>query len=640
MPRSLSTNYAPANDLSIVAPIDKGGTSVTTEEEAITILGAVKESDLNKKSLPVKLNASGKVPDNYYPSSVVNYPTLEGNRCVQVGSTSVYIISNFDFKLTYDVSVDNGFVGVSAGNVYFTAPSVECSVKLTINGRVVTINVVEQRIRRPICTAYDLGDANIVTILMDVDATVFVAGSGTHISTDWQIATDRDFVNLVYNNDTDTVNKNSITVTNLAYSTTYYCRVRKRDNRGNNSEWSFPVFLTTNTLYKYSKEQAKLIASDGASFDQFGVAVAMSDNGTIVVAGAINKTGTYANQGRAYVYKRINSTWTQNAAFTLTDPVAANEFFGQAVAISGDGTILAVAAPGKATNTGAVYIYTANANGIAWDFSQKITASDPTTNSYFGLSIAFDTTGTRLVCGSYNKNTTLAGQGAVYIFLRTGSVWAQEAKLLSNDPTASAQFGFSVSMNGTGDRIVVGANNKTVGITNDGAVYVFSRSGVTWTQEQRLAISDSASYDYFGQSVKISRDGTRLVASTKKAVSSFASAGIIYVFSRSGTVWTQEAKISNPAPTAANELFGFNVDMHATGNYLMTGAYGDASVSGIVYYYIRNGVNWSLDSTCTSSDLATGNYFGYAVSMAADGLYSAIGAYSNSAKGAVYVFTK
>ena len=140
--------------------------------------------------------------------------------------------------------------------------------------------------------------------------------------------------------------------------------------------------------------------------------------------------------------------------------------------------------------------------------------------------------------------------GAAYVFTRSGTSWSQQAELTASDAAANDNFGSSVAL--SGDTALVGAYDKTVGGKRGaGAAYVFTRSGTSWSQQAELTASDAAAGDWFGNSVALSGD-TALVGAYGKTVGGQNSAGAAYVFTRSGTSWSQQAELS-AADAAGND---------------------------------------------------------------------------------------
>jgi hypothetical protein len=256
------------------------------------------------------------------------------------------------------------------------------------------------------------------------------------------------------------------------------------------------------------------------------------------------------------------------------------------------------------TESGATRTYTV----VVGRSSAYVKASNTEATDWFGYSVSLSSDGTRLVVGAHNEdssatgvggnhaNNTAVNSGAVYVFSRSGSTWTQEAYVKASNTEANDWFGYSVSLSADGTRLAVGAHYEDSSATgvggnqadntasSSGAVYVFSRTGTTWTQEAYVKASNTGANDTFGWSVSLSSDGTRLAVganwedssatdiSGNEADNSALNSGAVYVFSRTGTTWTQEAyvKASN---TDANDWFGYAVSLSADGTRLAVGAW-------------------------------------------------------------------
>jgi FG-GAP repeat/Viral BACON domain len=372
-------------------------------------------------------------------------------------------------------------------------------------------------------------------------------------------------------------------------------------------------------------QQAKLGASDAASGDVFGYAVAINGD-TAVVGAPFDAVGANTRQGSAYVFVRSGTVWTQQTKLTASDG-ATGASFGGSVAISGDTAILG--ATGDSTlayQAGAAYVFIRT--GTTWTQQAKITPSDPGGEGHFGISVAIS--GDTAVVGRVDRIPN-----AAYVFVRSGSTWSQQAKLTVSDGTSNSGFGGSVAI--SGDTVVGGAPYQDGANSQQGAAYVFVRSGTVWTQQQKLTVSDGATLDEFGYSVAISGE-TLVVGAPFDDVGENMDAGSAYIFVRSGTVWTQQQKllISNGA---ANDAFGSSVGI--SGNTLAVGASGANTGQGSAYLFVRSGTVWIGQQNLTASDGAAHDRFGFSVGLSGETVV--VGAYqaatpAGTAAGAAYVF--
>jgi len=313
--------------------------------------------------------------------------------------------------------------------------------------------------------------------------------------------------------------------------------------------------------YWPADQVSKLLAiGDAAAYDSFGEAVSIS--GDTAVIGAYGDDDVALGSGSTYIFTLSGSNWSQQAKLTAGD-AAAYDSFGEAVSISGDTAVIGAPRDDDGgSNSGSAYIFTRS--GSTWSQQAKLTASDAAANDHFGysVSISSDTT----VVGAYWNDDAGSDSGSAYVFTRSGSTWSQQAKLTASDAAASDYFGVAVSV--SGDTAVIGAYLDGDAGSYSGSAYVFTRSGSTWSQQAKLTASDAAANDLFGGDVSVS--GDTAVIGAQGDADAGSSSGSAYVFTRSGSTWTQRAKL-NASDAAASDLFGRAVSI--SGETALVGAY-------------------------------------------------------------------
>ncbi|MBI2440966.1 MAG: hypothetical protein HYV35_06290 [Lentisphaerae bacterium] len=415
------------------------------------------------------------------------------------------------------------------------------------------------------------------------------------------------------------------------------------DVGGNNNQGAAYVFTRSGASWS---QQAKLIAADGAAGDTLGIAVALSSDGNTAIAGAyLADVGGNNNQGVAYVFTRSGLAWSQQAKLIAADG-ATNDYFGYSVALSSDGNTAIAGAYGANADQGAAYVFTRS--GAVWTQQEKLTAADGAASDYFGYSVALSSDGDTAIAGAHFADVSgTADQGAAYIFTRSGASWSQQAKLIAADGATSDVFGVAVALSSDGDTAIAGANRADVGGNiNQGAAYVFTRSGVVWTQQEKLTAADGAMSDLFGIAVALSSDGDTAIAGAAWAdVGGNTDQGAAYVFTRSGAVWAQQAKIAS-ADGAAADFFGISITLSGDGNTAIAGAYladvGGNINQGAAYVFTRSGAVWTQQEKLIAADGAASDYFGYSAALSSDGSTVIVGAQGadvggNAAQGAAYV---
>ncbi|HKQ83092.1 MAG TPA: FG-GAP repeat protein [Steroidobacteraceae bacterium] len=377
--------------------------------------------------------------------------------------------------------------------------------------------------------------------------------------------------------------------------------------------------------------QAYIKASNTGAGDGFGGGVALSDDGNRLVVSAPNEdsaaTGPNGNEsdgvstdesGAVYVFDRNQGTWSQQAYIKASNTHRLDQF-GWKVSLSGNGHTLAVGAPGESSNASGI-------NG--------------------------------------NQNDTSAlGTGAVYLFQESSGIWSQQAYIKASNANAQMEFGFSVALSESGDVLAVAGprdDSDSEGINGDqmnqratesGAVFVFTRQNAAWSQQAYIKASNPRPITLFGNSIDLSADGTVLLVGSPYESSSAtgidgdqmnqsaSQSGAAYLFKRVGTNWSQQHYIK-PSNTAQDYYFGYTVDLAKNGLVAVVGSYPEASNAtgingdqsdttmpnrGAAYVFTSAGAALSQRSYVKGPTLDPGGYFGYALSLSADGRILAVG---------------
>jgi len=357
-------------------------------------------------------------------------------------------------------------------------------------------------------------------------------------------------------------------------------------------------------------EQAKLVASDGTEYDSFGRGVSISGHTAVVGAFLDNPVGIDA--GSAYVFVRNGTTWTQQAKLVASD-ANSSELFGESVSISGDTVLVGARLDDHAggDNAGSAYVFVRN--GTTWAQQAKLVASDAAAEDQFGTGVSIHG-GTVIVGAPFHNHAGGIDAGAAYVFVRNGTTWTQQAKLVASDAAFADLLGIGVSIHG--DTALVGAIRSNRGVVDEtGAAYVFVRNGTTWAQQAKLEASDGAFRDHLGASLSIWGD-TALVAAFEDDHAAGPNAGSAYVFVRNGSIWTQQAKLV-ASDAAANDWFGWSVSI--SDDTALIGAENDShaggSAAGSAYVFVRNGSTWTEQTKLVASDATGGDLFGSGVSV-------------------------
>lgn len=408
---------------------------------------------------------------------------------------------------------------------------------------------------------------------------------------------------------------------------------------------------------------------------------------------------------------------------------AGGTLLGNAVALSADGGTLAVGAPFESSGAtgingdedddsvfgaGAVYVFIRDGDG--WMQQAYVKASNSGLTDYFGYAVALSGDGDTMAVSAYfeaggdtgvngdQSDDSVPQAGAVYVFVRDGDGWSQQAYLKASNTQAGGfeneleggdQFGFSLALSADGDSLAVSAIDEdggSPGIDGNqadnsqrsaGAVYLFGRSGDNWTQQAYIKPTNPGAGDYFGYALALTADGDTLAVGAYDEDGSLAGTnerqdddvfgtGAIYVFDRTGNQWRQTAYLKASNAEAADSL-GVAVAISSNGGTLVATALDeDGAGSGIdstpqpdrtadtstgaVYVFVKGSDDWSEQAYIKASNTGAYDQFGARLSLSGDGATLAVGAQLEDSAargidgpqdddaaqeaGAVYVFTR
>ncbi len=379
-------------------------------------------------------------------------------------------------------------------------------------------------------------------------------------------------------------------------------------------------------------------------------------------AGSIASAPGHVLGQEAYI-KASNPTWTG--------------LFGGTVALSADGSTLAVSAGGEdsaatgidgdqadhsAPRAGAVYVFVRS--GAKWSQQAYVKASNTGAEDGFGT-VALSADGSTMAVVARGEDSAATGidgdqgdnsaslAGAVYVFTRTGTTWKQQAYVKASNTGAGDLFGRSIALSADGSTLAVGATHEDSAATgidgdqgdnsalNAGAVYVFTRTGTTWKQQAYVKASNTGAGDYFGSAVALSGDGSTLAVGAEsedsaatgidgdQADNSAPDAGAVYVFARSGATWKQQAYVK---ASSTGRGFGQEVTLSGDGSTLAVGAARSAIVPVVpdTAYVFKLGPTWSQEARVEGNHTERLDGFGYAIALSNDGSILAVGATGES----------
>jgi hypothetical protein len=390
-----------------------------------------------------------------------------------------------------------------------------------------------------------------------------------------------------------------------------------------------------------------LKATSPNATDTFGTSVAVSGDGATVVVGVPGDDTTAAGSGAAYVFARIAGEWSQQSYLKASSAAAGNAF-GKTVVISNDGSTIAIGAPNRATNAGAVYVFVRN--GAGWvQQGAALVSSNTQGDDRFGTALALSSNGSILAIGATGEdsdgtgasNNSAADAGAAYVFTRNGAAWTQQAYIKPSNTQEDDLFGGALALSAAGNMLAVGAigeaSASTIingdaannGAPGAGAVYIFNNNGLAWVQSAYIKAPNAETIDHFGSAVSLSADGNTLAVGAPEEDGTATGAQPFPIPAPPGVPPPDPnvpppAGAPNPLPTTFQGLCAAAVLRPSVG-----------CESGAVYIFVRNAGVWSAHTYIKGSNNEYEDRFGTSVALTAAGDAVAIGSPSedSSAKG-------
>jgi len=382
-------------------------------------------------------------------------------------------------------------------------------------------------------------------------------------------------------------------------------------------------------LAQFSQQGAKLVGA-GAIGNAFqGQSVSISGDGnTAIVGGSGDDSGT----GAVWIWTRNGASWTEQSAKLVGSGAVGKAQQGFSASISADGNTALVGGRADNSGTGGAWVWTRAGN--VWTQQTKLVGTGAVGAAQQGKSVCLSADGNTAIVGGWTDD----GQaGAAWVWTRSGDVWTQQGnKLVGSDAAGTAEQGTSVSLSADGNTAMVGGQNDN-GFR--GAAWVWMRSGSVWTQQGlKLVGSGSALGPGQGSSVSLSADGNTAIVG---GLGDNGSVGAVWVWIRNGGIWTQQGDKLVGSGSLGTAEQGWSVSLSADGNTAIVSGFTDHSGTGAIWVWSRSGGVWTQQGSKLVGLGAIGKAFlGSSVSLSADGKTAIAGGnQDNTNAGAAWVFT-
>lgn len=411
-------------------------------------------------------------------------------------------------------------------------------------------------------------------------------------------------------------------------------------------------------------------AAAPAGNDRFGQSVAVSADGQFLAVGAPGSASGRGSGGAVYVFARTGAQWAQASRLAPPAPEP-GDLFGYSLALSADGATLAVGAPtgsGDVGHSGSAFVFTRGGGAAAWGLPVRVAASNADAGDRFGWQVALSGDGTVLAVTAPDEsgdaraingadNNSRRRSGAAYVFALAAAAWTQQAYVKASNADADDGFGAALALSADGQTLAVGATNESSAATgvggdpddntaqSSGAVYVFGRARDTWSQQAYVKASNTLGNAAFGAAIALSADGQAMAVGSPYEASgargidgdphnnAATASGAAYLFDRQGGQWRQSTyvKASN---ADANDNFGASVVLSRDGATLAVGAPGEGSAarglqadqgdnsapwSGAAYLFRRTAAGWRQQAYLKPSNTLRGDGFGSTLALSDQG---------------------
>jgi hypothetical protein len=364
-----------------------------------------------------------------------------------------------------------------------------------------------------------------------------------------------------------------------------------------------------------------------AASDRSGSAVATSQNGSVIAIGAPRNDGNGADAGQVRVYRNLSGSWTQWGSDLDGD--AADDRCGTSVALSSNGSIVAIGSPQFGTNNiGRVRIYS-NTNGT---WNQIGTAIDGIANAGIsGSSVALSSDGTIVAIGAPNYGVGATGRGAVRVFRNVSGSWTQVGGIIVGGNVLQ-NCGQTVALSSDGSVLAIGYTGSGPSNTEPGFVKIYNNISGTWTPVGAEIVGLNAS-DEFGRGLSLSANGNTVAIGSQYHNGSGGNSGQVKVYTNNAGTWQQVgANINGEAPF---DFSGYGISLSSNGEALAIGAAsndGNGSDSGHVRVYRNVGGTWTQVGIDINGE-AAGDGYGFSVALSADANTLTVGGIFNDGNG-------
>lgn len=535
-----------------VLKIEQGGSHATTPAGALSALNGVPSTQIGQAGGPIPLGANGLPDLSYFDGVVLEGVAVDGPTTMGVGETAEFFLTTYDTFTHYDVTAAHGTVNIEKGVITYTAPATPGVRGFSINGRQVNVLISSAPVIAPAITAPVNGSyQNDMAPTLVSSAFVPAFAGDSHVASDWQISYDEYFSELAessYFNTTDLVTWTSPTLVELR---TYYARVRYHSSMTGVGAWSPAISFTTRSDGLLNKEIARQFQIDQIPVTGYGEGLSISPDGAYIA-----NAEPYRERGIVTIF--AHEALLVKTKQVIAAPLTNCTYFGKSVAFSENGLVLAIGEGSGSFMPGRVFIYTRNPSpGSSWVYSATINTPAPIGGDEyvnFGAGVAITADGTRLAVSAPNAYYNGMHQGLIYFFQKVSTFWTQIGIVASPTGIAGGLFGQAMALSGDGARLLaieVGAPSRLHRYHLDGSDYLHQYSYLQSQVDNLSLAAAKLALNQTGSRLLVGSRGSARVQLFEETALAYQSLYEVSILGqRSMATWGRNVALSGDATTA------------------------------------------------------------------------------------------
>jgi len=584
------------------------------------------------------------------------YDKITDVHSIYSANSKKYKITNYDSNKNYNISAISGTVTIIDDVILYTAPSNSEIGGFIINDRIIILKILPNAVLTPVIISPINNSINISSYV-DIESSLFQTSHNPYIapdlkeqheSSDWQLATDANFTNIIKEDLYSADFKLYWNINNLTANTEYYVRVRYKGEYSEYSQWSETIMFKTKVSFNTLNETAIIPISNLSYLINIRRNILhISNDGfrIVIFSNADYVSSSSPNNNKLSIYRKINGIWSIEFETSLYMWPYVNYSYGNisfSCAISSNAETVVISKnnyPGDINSEEKYVIITYKLINNIWSLiNSKYYARIP-------KNISLSSDGTRLAISLWQNDVNVTETSSIVeinLFDNINNTWNKETDITSPDLYSFSKFGDNLSFNNTGTLLAV-SSETSVNINNVevGAIFIFERTENIWTNTFKIQPNSIDNYAIFGSTIAMSDDGSTIaITSSKYNSDNTYSYKVVHVYEHISDTWILNA-ILESSDRNYIDSFGISMSFNFDGTKLLIGD-PNAYNTGSAYLFIKEVNIWKEYARLIPSSITIANnisnYFGVFLALSADSDTAVIASNYNSSYWKAYVF--